>query len=82
MPETRPEEMSVWMGRLDHRLEALTDLLDRVVVEIDALSSTCHGMDATLGDVRQDVQRGFADVRNSLRHMSMRMSEGERLRGR
>ena len=67
---------------LELRLDRALDLLVRVADDLDHVAALREGLDAGLADVRADLQRGFADLRNAVRHFSVRIGEVDRYRSR
>ena len=72
---------------LEDRLDELENKLDRVIVlvarmtdDLDQAAALRETVDAGLADVRSELQRGFTDVRNTIRHLVARVGEVPRWR--
>ena len=65
-------------SRLDHAL----DLLTRVGDDLNQIAALGDALNAGLTETRTELQRGFADLRHAVRHVSVRVGEGDRHRGR
>ena len=68
--------------RLEVRLDRTLNLLARVTEDLDQVAALREGLETGLADVRADLQRGFGDLRNAVRHFSVRIGEADRYRPR
>ena len=82
MPIDHDRALDDRVQRLELRLDRALDLLARVADDLDHVTALREGLDAGLADVRADLQRGFADLRNAVRHFGVRIGEADRYRSR
>jgi hypothetical protein len=68
------------LRHLETRLDRLLDQMTRLADDLDHAAGRREAMEAGLVDLRTDVQRGFADLRNAVRHFGVRIGESERYR--
>jgi hypothetical protein len=69
------------LRHLDAKLDRVLDLLSRVAEDVDH-STALRDNNAGVAELRADLNRGFADLRNAVRHFGVRLGEGDRYRGR
>jgi hypothetical protein len=63
------------LALLEGELRSLAATLERVASELAAVRSLSVGVDGAVAGLRADIQRGFTDLRNGLRHYTIRMQE-------
>ena len=68
------------LQHLDAKLDRVIELLSRVADDLDHATSLRDDA-ASVAELRADLHRGFADLRNAVRHFGMRV-ESDRYRGR
>jgi hypothetical protein len=69
------------LQHLDAKLDRVLDLLSRVAEDVDH-ATVLRDNNASVAELRADLHRGFADLRNAVRHFGVRLGEGDRYRGR
>jgi chromosome segregation ATPase len=67
---------------LERRLDRALDLLARVSDDLSQVAQRGDTLEAGLTEVKTDLQRGFSDLRHAVRHVGVRVGEGDRHRGR
>ena len=82
MPIDHDRDLDDRVQRLELRLDRALDLLARVADDLDHVAALRESLEAGLGEVRADLQRGFADLRNAVRHFGVRIGEADRYRSR
>jgi uncharacterized coiled-coil protein SlyX len=67
---------------LESRIDRALDLLTRVSDDLSQVAALGDTLNAALTETRTELQRGFADLRHAVRHVGVRVGEGDRHRGR
>jgi t-SNARE complex subunit (syntaxin) len=73
-------EIDARLDELERKLDRLTDLVARMADDIEQVSAMRDILEAGLADAKAEAQRGFADLRNAVRHIGVRVGEAERYR--
>ena len=82
MPIDHDRDIDERVQRLELRLDHVLDLLTHLADDLDHVATLRELMETGLADVRADLQRGFGDLRNAVRHFGVRIGEAERYRSR
>ena len=82
MPIDHELDLAERVQRIELRLDRALDLLARVADDVDRVAAGRDGVETGLADLRADLQRGFADLRNAVRHFGVRIGEADRYRSR
>ena len=69
------------LQHLEAKMDRLLDLVTRVADDLDHVTTLRESVTG-LADIRADMLRGFADLRNAVRHFGVRIGESERYRSR
>ena len=69
------------LQHLDAKLDRVIELLSRVADDLDH-AATLRDDASSVAELRADLHRGFADLRNAVRHFGVRLGESDRYRGR
>jgi hypothetical protein len=73
-------ELEERLDEVEHKLDRLIALVARMTDDLDQAVGVRESMETGLADVRADVQRGFTDLRNTIRHLVARVGEVPRWR--
>jgi hypothetical protein len=73
-------ELEVRLDEVEHKLDRLIALVARITDDLDQAGGLRESVEAGLADVRAEVQRGFTDIRNTIRHLVARIGEVPRWR--
>ena len=73
-------ELEDRFDELEHKLDRVIALVARMTDDLDHAAALRESLDAGLADVRAELQRGFADLRNTVRHLVARVAEVQRWR--
>jgi hypothetical protein len=73
-------ELEERLDEVEHKLDRLIALVARMTDDLDQAVGVRESMETGLADVRADVQRGFTDIRNTIRHLVARVGEVPRWR--
>jgi hypothetical protein len=82
MPIDHDCDLDERVRRLELRLDRALDVLARVADDLDQVAALRESLETGVADVRADLQRGFADLRNAVRHFGVRIGEADRYRSR
>jgi predicted nucleic acid-binding Zn-ribbon protein len=65
---------------LEHKLDRLIVLMARMTDDLEQAAAQRDSMETALTDLRSDVQRGFSELRHTVRHLVARVGEVPRWR--
>ena len=80
MTTDQREDLAERLDELEAKLDRTLDLVARVAEDLDLVAGLREAVDAGFAEARVDAQRGFADLRNAMRHVGVRIAEAERHR--
>jgi hypothetical protein len=73
-------ELDERLDQLEQKLDRVTDLVARMAEDLDHAAQLRESVDAGIADIRSDLQRGFSDLRHTIRHLVARVGEVPRWR--
>ena len=74
-------DLDARLHHLEAKMDRVLDLVTRVADDLDHVTSLRESVSG-LADIRADMLRGFADLRNAVRHFGARIGETDRYRSR
>ena len=73
-------ELEERLDAVEHKLDRLIVLVARMTDDLDQAAGLRESVEAGVADVRSELQRGFAEMRNTIRHLVARVGEVPRWR--
>jgi uncharacterized protein with PhoU and TrkA domain len=73
-------ELEDRIDEIDHKMDRLIALVVRMTDDLEQAAVLRESVDAGVSDIRSDLQRGFSDLRSTIRHLVARVGEVPRWR--
>jgi hypothetical protein len=73
-------ELEDRIDQLEHKLDRVIDLVARMTEDLDHAAQLRESVDTGVAEIRSDLQRGFSDLRHTIRHLVARVGEVPRWR--
>ena len=80
MTSDQRAELEDRIDEIEHKMDRLIALVVRMTDDLEQAAMLRESVDAGVADIRSDIQRGFSDLRHTVRHLVARVGEVPRWR--